>query len=112
MAKLSDETCEACRTDAPLVSKEEAKALMANLDGWQLIETPINQLQKVFLFPDYQASLDFFNKVARLAEQEDHHPKIILEWGRVSVLWWSHKIKGLHRNDFICASKTEDLYLT
>ena len=50
------------------------------------------------------------NKIANLAEQEDHHPKISLEWGKVSVLWWSHKIKGLHRNDFICASKTDDLY--
>ena len=80
MANLSDETCEACRIDAPLVSQEEAKALLTNLDGWQLIETPINQLQKVFHFPDYQGSLDFSNKIANLAEQEAHHPKISLEW--------------------------------
>ena len=63
MANLSDETCEACRIDAPLVSQEEAKALLTNLDGWQLIETPINQLQKVFHFQEipekYTISLGF-----------------------------------------------------
>ena len=46
-----------------------------------------------------------------MADQEDHHPQIILEWGKVSVLWWSHKIQGLHQNDFICAAKTDSLYL-
>ena len=52
----------------------------------------------------------FTNKVAKLAEEEDHHPEIVLEWGNVTVSWWSHKIKGLHKNDFICASKTDDLF--
>ena len=42
-----------------------------------------------------------------LAEIEDHHPLIILEWGKVTVKWWSHKINGLHKNDFICAAKTD-----
>ena len=51
----------------------------------------------------------FTNKVAALAEKEDHHPEITLEWGKVTVIWWSHKIKGLHKNDFICAAKTDDL---
>ena len=58
----------------------------------------------------YKDSLNFTNKVAELAEVEDHHPEIVLEWGNVTVSWWSHKIKGLHKNDFICASKTDDLF--
>ena len=45
-----------------------------------------------------------------MADQEDHHPELALEWGKVTVIWWSHKIKGLHKNDFICASKTDNLY--
>ena len=50
------------------------------------------------------------SKVANLAEEEDHHPEITLEWGKVTVSWWSHKIKGLHRNDFIAAAKTDNLF--
>ena len=68
------------------------------------------KLRKVYSFSSYQDSKDFVNKVAEMAEAEDHHPKIILEWGKVTILWWSHKIKGLHKNDFICASKTDLIY--
>ena len=56
------------------------------------------------------SGLDFVNKVADLAEEEDHHPEIVLEWGKVTVNWWSHKIKGLHKNDFIAAAKTDALF--
>jgi 4a-hydroxytetrahydrobiopterin dehydratase len=54
--------------------------------------------------------LAFTNAVAELAEAEGHHPKLILEWGLVYVSWWTHKINGLHKNDFICAAKTDLLY--
>ena len=63
-----------------------------------------------FVFLNYGDSRNFLNKVADLAEEEDHHPEIILEWGKVTVTWWSHKIRGLHKNDFICASKTDALF--
>ena len=63
-----------------------------------------------FVFLNYDDSRNFLNKVADLAEEEDHHPEIILEWGKVTVIWWSHKINGLHKNDFICASKTDALF--
>ena len=61
-------------------------------------------------FKDYLSGLDFLKKIAFLAEEEDHHPEIILEWGKVTVSWWSHKIKGLHKNDFIAAAKTDSLF--
>ena len=105
---LKESKCEACTIDAPLVSDSEAKVLILELDGW-LIESDsgINQLIKTYKFSNYAESLDFSNKVADLAESEDHHPKIVLEYGSVEVSWWSHKIKGLHKNDFICAAKTD-----
>ena len=105
---LKESKCEACTIDAPLVSDSEAKVLLLELDGW-VIESGsgINQLVKTYKFPNYTESVNFSNKVADLAESEDHHPKIILEYGRVEVSWWSHKIKGLHKNDFICAAKTD-----
>ena len=105
---LKESKCEACNIDAPLVSDSEAKILLLELDGW-VIEgvSGINQLIKTYKFSNYAESLDFSNKVADLAESEDHHPKIVLEYGSVEVSWWSHKIKGLHKNDFICAAKTD-----
>ena len=107
---LKESKCEACTIDAPLVSDSEAKVLLLELDGW-VIESvsDINQLIKTYKFSNYAESLDFSNKVADLAESEDHHPKIVLEYGSVEVSWWSHKIKGLHKNDFICAYKTDNL---
>tara|TARA_A100001011_G_scaffold106291_1_gene112595 strand:+ start:140 stop:469 length:330 start_codon:yes stop_codon:yes gene_type:complete len=105
---LKESKCEACTIDAPLVSDSEAKVLLLELDGWIIgSDSGINQLIKTYKFSNYAESLDFSNKVADLAESEDHHPKIILEYGSVEVSWWSHKIKGLHKNDFICAAKTD-----
>jgi len=105
---LKESKCEACTIDAPLVSDSEAKVLLLELDGWVIESVSgINQLIKTYKFSNYAESLDFSNKVADLAESEDHHPKIVLEYGSVEVSWWSHKIKGLHKNDFICAAKTD-----
>ena len=107
---LKESKCEACTIDAPLVSDSEAKILLLELDGWVIESVSgINQLIKTYKFSNYAESLDFSNKVADLAESEDHHPKIVLEYGSVEVSWWSHKIKGLHKNDFICAAKTDTL---
>ena len=76
--------------------------------GWKIIDNSgIDQLVKTFNFDSYQDASVFTQKVADLADHEDHHPKIILEYGKVEVFWWSHKIKGLHKNDFICAAKTD-----
>ncbi len=105
---LKESKCEACTIDAPLVSDSEAKVLLLELDGWVIEnDSGIDQLIKTYKFSNYAESLDFSNKVADLAESEDHHPKIVLEYGSVEVSWWSHKIKGLHKNDFICAAKTD-----
>jgi 4a-hydroxytetrahydrobiopterin dehydratase len=107
---LASSTCEACRIDAPIVSDNEASLLIKEIEGWDVIDEEVKKLKKEFSFSNYSDSVDFSNKVADMAEQEDHHPQIILEWGKVTVIWWSHKIKGLHKNDFICAAKTDQLY--
>ena len=109
MSDLASNTCEACRIDAPTVSDNEACMLIKEIEGWDLINDGIKKLKKEFSFSNYSDSVDFSNKVADMADQEDHHPQIILEWGKVTVIWWSHRIKGLHKNDFICAAKTNNL---
>ena len=110
MNDLASSTCEACRIDAPLVSDDEASLLIKEIEGWNLIDDGVKKLKKEFTFSNYRDSVVFSNKVAYMADQEDHHPQIILEWGKVIVAWWSHKIKGLHKNDFICAAKTNNIY--
>jgi 4a-hydroxytetrahydrobiopterin dehydratase len=109
VSDLASNTCEACRIDAPKVSDDEANILLKEIDNWDLIHEEVKQLKKTFSFSSYKESVDFSNKVAQMADIEDHHPTITLEWGKVTVVWWSHKIKGLHKNDFICAAKTDQL---
>ena len=107
---LTKQKCEACTIDAPLVDKKRFTELLKDLDGWEVIYGDINLLSKTFLFNSYQDSIKFSMEVAELAEEEDHHPAILLEWGKVKIQWWSHKIKGLHMNDFICAAKTNKVF--
>jgi len=64
----------------------------------------------MFTIPNFVEALNFTNKVGALAESEGHHPALLTEWGKVTVTWWTHKIGGLHRNDFIMAAKTDQLY--
>ena len=109
MNDLATSSCEACRIDAPIVSDDEASLLIKEIEGWDLINEDVKKLKKEFSFSNYSESVNFSNKVADMADQEDHHPQIILEWGKVTVIWWSHKIKGLHKNDFICAAKTNNI---
>ena len=109
--ELSQTSCEACRVDAPVLSEQEIKELAPEIPSWIVHEEEgIKRLICSFAFSSYEDSVNFTNKVAKLAEEEDHHPEIVLEWGNVTVSWWSHKIKGLHKNDFICASKTDNLF--
>lgn len=103
--------CVACRRDAPLVTPEEVEELLPQIPGWQIIEREgVNRLERVFKFDDFARALAFTNQIGQQAEAEGHHPAILTEWGRVTVAWWTHKIKGLHRNDFIMAAKTDRLY--
>lgn len=108
MSELTEKTCEACRVGAPLATDEEIKTFLPQIPGWKIVEIGgINHLARIFEFDDFASALAFTNKVGGLAESESHHPAILTEWGRVEVSWWTHKIKGLHVNDFIMAAKTD-----
>ena len=108
MSDLIKQKCVACRADAPRVTDDELPKLLKEIPDWQPITTEsVLKLNKVFNFENYAEAVSFTNKVVELAEEEDHHPAILLEWGRVEVTWWTHKIGGLHKNDFIAAAKTD-----
>lgn len=108
MTELTELKCEACRSGAPEVSEEELATLMKEIPEWN-IETRdgIMQLEKVFKFKNFKQAMAFSNRVFDLAETEGHHPGVLTEWGKVTVTWWTHAIKGLHKNDLICAAKTD-----
>ena len=107
---LTKNRCEACRIDAPVLTDKEIEQLLPQIPSWIVSEQDgIKKLICSYAFLNYKDSVKFTNEVANLAEQEDHHPEIILEWGKVTVVWWSHKIMGLHKNDFICAAKTDSI---
>ena len=108
MSDLIKQKCVACRADAPRGTDDELPDLLKQIPDWQPITTEsVLKLNKVFNFENYAEAISFTNKIAQLAEEEDHHPAILLEWGRVEVTWWTHKIGGLHKNDFIAAAKTD-----
>lgn len=93
-----------------MLTDSEIYQYMPQVPEWQVKEVNgEKRLERVFRFKDFAQALEFTNRVAAIAEQEDHHPLIILEYGRVTVDWWSHKIHGLHQNDFVMAARTDQL---
>ncbi len=111
MSQLTEEKCVACRADAPEVTPEEIHELKPQMPEWVMIEEDgIPKLDRLFKFRNFAQALAFTSAVGDIAEAEGHHPRIVTEWGRVRVTWWTHKIRNLHRNDFIMAAKTDGVY--
>jgi 4a-hydroxytetrahydrobiopterin dehydratase len=111
MERISREKCVACRSTAPRVTDLEMAELKAQIPDWQLRTLDeIPRLERVFRFKNFVEALAFTVKVGELAESEGHHPAILTEWGKVAVTFWTHAIRGLHRNDFIMAAKTDDIF--
>ena len=111
MTDYSTNTCEACSVDAPKVSDKELSEFLFKNSEWSLSnDVDFKQLKAVFLFKDFVTAQSFVSIIGKLAEEEGHHPSILLEFGKVTVRWWSHKIINLHINDLIMATKTKQLY--
>ena len=108
---LSTERCVACRRDSPRVTEEEKTELCPQVPKWVMTKADgVEKVEREYKFRDCAQALDFTARIGNVAEAEGHHPRLTVEWGRVGVEWWTHKIKGLHRNDFIMAAKTDQFY--
>ena len=105
---LAEKSCVPCRGGVPPLSHDEAERFHAQAPDWSLLEES-RRIQRTFRFDNFAQSLAFVNKIGALAESEGHHPDITFGWGYVSVLLYTHKIKGLHENDFIMAAKIDRL---
>ena len=113
MSDLTQFKCVPCRGGEPTVTDAELVEFAPQVPDWQIVEREgIQRLERVFKFKNFVQALAFTRHVGELAESEGHHPAILTEWGKVTVTWWTHKIRGLHRNDFIMAAKTDQLYST
>jgi 4a-hydroxytetrahydrobiopterin dehydratase len=105
---LAEKKCVPCRGGVPPLSLAEATGFLSQIPGWTLDE-PARQITRTFKFKDFASALAFVNRVGELAEAEDHHPDITFGWGYCRVVLQTHKIKGLHENDFIMAAKMNEL---
>ena len=111
METLTQMRCVACSRDEPTVTDAEIAEFHPQVSDWDIVEPDgIQRLRRVFSFNDFAQALEFTNKVGELAEEEGHHPTLMTEWGMTTVTWWTHKIRGLHRNDFVMAAKTDVLH--
>ncbi|HET6595057.1 MAG TPA: 4a-hydroxytetrahydrobiopterin dehydratase [Anaerolineales bacterium] len=111
MMNLAAGKCVACKAGEPTLTDAEIADLLPQVQGWEVKEVNgEKRIEKVFKLKNFAQALEFTNKIGAIAEEEDHHPLIITEYGRVTVDWWTHKIGGLHKNDFIMAAKTNELY--
>ncbi len=110
MSTLSQMHCVSPRGDEPTLSEAQIYQFMPQVPEWQIKEMDGEKcLERTFKFKDFGEALAFTDKVGAIAQAEDHHPRIVTEWGKVVVDWWTHKIHGLHQNDFIMAARTDQL---
>lgn len=105
--QLADKKCVPCKGGVPPLKGQQLQKLMKAVPQWSVIEE--HHLQREFKFPDFKHALAFVNRVGDLAEEQGHHPDILLGWGKARVTLWTHKIDGLTESDFIMAAKIDRL---
>ncbi len=105
---LTAKTCVPCRGGIPPLPPDEAETYLAQVPEWRLSHGA-TRIERRFAFSDFVSALDFVHRVGEVAEREGHHPDIAFGWGYAEVVFYTHKIKGLHENDFIMAAKVDAL---
>jgi 4a-hydroxytetrahydrobiopterin dehydratase len=107
MPDLAAKQCVPCRGGVPSLKGNELAALHRQVPQWNLVDE--HHIVRSFTFSDFRKALDFVNQVGELAEQQGHHPDILLAWGKAEITLWTHKINGLTESDFIMAAKIDQL---
>src|ERR1700685_4018137 len=107
MTELADKKCVPCRGDVPPLKGNELEALHKSAPQWKVVNE--HHIVREFKFPDFAKALEFVNRVGALAEEQGHHPDILLAWGKAEITLWTHKIDGLTESHFIMAAKIDRL---
>ena len=111
MTTLSNMPLNATHQESFTLTLPEWETMLSLIPNWRVIKPEkIEQLSRVFLVDDYNQAMVLANRISRLSDMCDHHPTLIIKWGSVTVIWWSHVISGLHKNDCIMAAKTDEIY--
>jgi 4a-hydroxytetrahydrobiopterin dehydratase len=109
--QLADKKCVPCRGGVPPLKGKELEQMRKQLPQgvhWKVVDE--RQIVRRYTFPDFRKALDFVNKVGEVAEEQGHHPDILLAWGKAEITLWTHKIDGLTESDFIMAAKIDRIY--
>jgi 4a-hydroxytetrahydrobiopterin dehydratase len=107
MSDLASKTCVPCRGGVPALQGSELASLQEQIPNWNVVNQ--HHVTRTFKFPDFRRALDFVNQVGALAEEQGHHPDILLAWGKAEVTLWTHAVNGLTESDFIMAAKIDRL---
>lgn len=111
MDKLKTMHCSPPKIGGPSLDLSDYEPYLPQIPAWEIIEVDdVMRLTRQYKFNNFITALNFTNQVGELAEQEDHHPAILTEWGKVRITWWTHVVHGLHLNDLICAAKTDQIF--
>ena len=106
--KLINKKCVSCEGGAPPLTEAQIQEYLPELKtGWKVLEN--KKIQKEFVFKGFAEAIAFVNKVANLAEAENHHPDIHIFYRKVTIELWTHSVNGLSENDFILAAKVDNL---
>jgi len=107
MSDLASKTCVPCRGGTPPLKGAALHEFSHQLPNWEVIDE--HHITRVFTFPNFQKALDFVNRVGALAEEQGHHPDILLTWGKAEITLWTHSVSGLTESDFIMAAKIDQI---
>src|SRR5690606_5648119 len=110
MQALADQPLDTNRKNARRLSSDDINAYRQQLPAWEMSTQDVPRLYRTFTFRNFAEALQFTNQVGALAEEADHHPALLTEWGKVTASWWTHSIGGLHQNDFIMAARCDALF--
>lgn len=108
---LTDMQIETLTKDTQATAQTAVDNYMKQLPEWEKITVDgIDRIQRIYKFKNFRQALDFTNRIGELAEENDHHPTIVTEWGKATLTWWTHVARGLHKNDFISAARSDEIY--
>jgi 4a-hydroxytetrahydrobiopterin dehydratase len=107
MPELAKRTCVPCKGGVPPLQGDKLKEIARELPTWKVVDE--HHITRTFNFSDFKSALDFVTQIGAVAEEQGHHPDILLRWGQVTVTIWTHKIDGLTESDFILGAKIDQL---
>lgn len=111
MKSLQEQDCQVCNKDTDALTDDEQQSLMPQLPDWKIVTVDgVPRLHRSYSVRPWSRTMQLANAIGEEADRENHHPMLTVEWGRLTVDWWTHSIRGLFINDFIMAARSDEFY--